>query len=245
VIPHPRSWFTLTGFKRGLKPISSFEMHISAFLVLGLVANVLATPTPAAHIEKRNAQDIMDALGSVKTSVDALDTAVNAVPNNSTTPDLTSLANVATMAGKVGDTIKAAMTKIQNTGTVSLIGALPIQGSATALSDSVTTVTGDLVKKRAPVKAAGLSQVVGQMLQMQKAMSGGLSMAVTAKLPSLAAGLAGNTANSINQSFDTAIKAFMADAASMNGTAPAVAAPPPARARSIVADPLSGLLTVR
>lgn len=224
-------------------------MHLAALFCLGLVANILATPVPGT-IQKRNAQDIMDALGSVKKSVDALDTAVNAVPSNSTTPDLTALGNVAIMATKVGDTIKSAMTKIMNTGNVGLIGALPLQGSATALSDSVTTVTGDLVKKKAPIKAAGLSQVVGQMLQMQKDMSAGLSKAVTAKLPALAAGLAGGTADSINKSFDTAIKAFMADAAASNSTTPAAATPPPAtpppaRARSLVTDALSGLLTVR
>jgi len=225
-------------------------MHIAAFFVLGMVATILATPVPGSHIEKRSAQDIMDALGSVKKSVDALDTAVNAVSTNSTTPDLTALGNVASSASKVGDTIKAAMTKIMNTEAVNLIAALPIQGSATGLSDSVTKVTGDLVKKKAPIKAAGLSQVVGQMLQMQKTMSAGLTKAVTAKLPALAGTLAGGTSNQINQSFDTAIKSFMADAASStNGTtadaAAAAAVPPPARARSLTADPFSGLLTAR
>jgi hypothetical protein len=221
-------------------------MNLAGILLLGIVANVLATPIPGAHIKKRSAQDIMDALGSVKKSVDNLDTAVNAVPTNSTTPDLTALGNVATMASKVGDTIKSAMTKITNTGTVGLIGAIPIQGSATGLSDSVTKVTGDLVMKKAPIKAAGLSQVVGQMLMMQKAMSGGLSMAVTAKLPALAGGFAGGTSDKINQSFDTAIKSFMADAASsMNGMAAATVMPPTARARSLVLDSYSGLLAVR
>jgi hypothetical protein len=221
-------------------------MHIATFFVLGMVANVLATPIPSIHIQKRNAQDIMDALGSVKKSVDALDTAVNAVPSNSTTPDLTALGNVATMASKVGDTIKTAMTKITNTGSVSLIGALPIQGSAKDLSGSVTKVTGDLVKKKAPIKAAGLSQVVGQMLQMQKSMSAGLSMAVTAKLPSLAAGIAGKTSDSINQSFDTAIKSFMADAvAPAKNITAAAATTPPVRARSIIAGLRSGLLAIR
>jgi hypothetical protein len=221
-------------------------MHLAAFFLLGMVADVLATPVTIAHIQKRNAQDIMDALGSVKKSVDALDTAVNAVPNNSTTRDLTALGNVATMASKVGDTIKTAMTKITNTGSVGLIDALPIQGSAKDLSGSVTKVTGDLVMKKAPIKAAGLSQVVGQMLQMQKQMSGGLSKAVTAKLPAFAAGLAGKTSDSINQSFDTAIKSFMADAAApANGTTPAAIASSTARTRSIIANPVTGLVSIR
>jgi hypothetical protein len=190
-------------------------MHLTTtLLTLAFAATGLAAPTNS--IQARDAATVMTALNIVTTSVKGLDKAVNAL-NSST--DAVALGNIATMGQNVGDTVKKAQAMVEGTGPVSLFSAIQVMQSANGLTDSLTTTTGDLVKKKPIVDQAGLSPVVAQMLMMQKSASAGFSGAVTDKVPALAKPIVQGSAKKVNDVLDGAIKAYMARAA--NGTATA------------------------
>jgi hypothetical protein len=178
-------------------------MHLSTFFCIALANNVLAIP--ANDLTRRAGGAIPNAIGMVKTSVDKLDTAVLSIKNGS---DVTALGNVATQATAVGDTIKKAQKMIENAPALSLIGALDVQQSASGLTSSLMKTTTDLISKKPQIQQAGLSQVVGMMLVMQKNQSTGLVNAISQKVPALARPLAQGQSNQVNAALDMAIKAF-------------------------------------
>jgi hypothetical protein len=187
----------------------------TTILTLALATTGLSAPT---SILSRDAADVMAALNMVTTSVKALDKAVKSL-NSST--DAVALGNIANTSQAVGTTVKKAQTMVENTGPVSIFSALQVMTSANALSDSLTTTTIDLVKKKPIVAQAGLSSVVAMMLTTQKTASAGLSGAVADKVPALAKPIAQQSAKKVSDALDSAIKAFTVPGKAVNGTTPA------------------------
>ncbi|KAK3062159.1 hypothetical protein LTS18_004713 [Coniosporium uncinatum] len=99
-------------------------MRPQIFLTLSLAALAVAAPQLFSNPKAR--KTITSALGSVKTAVDDLDTAVKAI--NSTDP--TVLTPLATKSTAIGDNIRSATTTIQGADSVELIGALVPRKSA-------------------------------------------------------------------------------------------------------------------
>lgn len=192
-------------------------MRLSTTLLFILGSTALAAPANNHIIQARDAATVMSALDMVTKSVNALDTAVNSLDSST---NAAALGAIATKSQAVGDTVKKAQTMVEGTGPVSIFAALQVMSSANALTDSLTTTTGDLVSKKPIVDQAGLSSVVGMMLMMQKSASSGFSGAVTEKVPALAKGIAMGSAKKVNDALESAIKVYSMPAMpSANGAA--------------------------
>jgi hypothetical protein len=213
-----------------------FAMHFSVFVSMALAASAFAVPT---ELERR-ANEIPTAINMVTTSVKGLDTAVKGIRNSS---DITALGNVATKATAVGDTLKKAQTMVMAAPQAGLLGSLPIQNAASDLTDSLNTLSTDLVAKQPVIKQAGLDQVVAQMLMMQKTQSGGFVKAISMKVPGFAQGLAQGQGDMANAALDKAIKAYSAGATPAAGNNTAAASPAaPAAVSSASAAAKRGLM---
>ncbi|KAF2424823.1 hypothetical protein EJ08DRAFT_410293 [Tothia fuscella] len=204
-------------------------MYFPTLLTLGLAVNTLAAPNPI--LVSRSVNDIKTAIKSVQKSLDSLDTAVRAL-NSST--DAKALSNIATKATALSTTINTAMTKVMNTQPIGLVGATMIQSAADGLASSVIKVSKDLVKKKVIIQMAGLTQVVGQMLAMQKNQSSGFTNAVVSKVPTLAQGIAIMQGTKANTALDMVIKAYAVNGTAATLPAPSTAVPAPVAAAPAV-----------
>ena len=197
-------------------------MHFSSFVTLGLFGFALAAPAPEPQLlpKPQDTKKITGALSMVQKSIDGLDTAVKAVNSS----DIAGLAPLATKATAIGPTIQMAMTMINGAGMVGITDALQISNTASGLSDSLNTLSTDLISKKGFIQQAGLSGTVVSLLQQQQGSSMGLVKAVTGKLPALAQPLAQQQTAGITDPLNKVIQAF-----SQNSTTPAAgAAPAPA-----------------
>lgn len=144
------------------------------------------------------------ALDMVQKSVTDLDSSVKLVKPNNTQ----ALADVATKADGLGTTTKKAQTMIQGADQADLTGALSIEKSAKGLTQSLSTLSIDLIAIKPTVDQAGLSPTVVMLLQQQKQASGGLVKAVMDKVPSLAQGQAQSQSQAVSASLDRVIQAY-------------------------------------
>ncbi|KAK3079916.1 hypothetical protein LTS18_003595, partial [Coniosporium uncinatum] len=166
--------------------------------------NTLAQAAPQLLPYPKAQKTITSALGSVKTAVDDLDTAVKAI--NSTDP--TALTPLATKCTAIGDNIRSATTTIQGAHSVDLSGALALQKCASGLTDSLNSHSTDSTAKKPIVDMAGLSSTVATLIQMQQSMNGALVKAVTDKVPAPAQGLAGQTSQGVNVALQKVVTAY-------------------------------------
>jgi hypothetical protein len=174
----------------------------------------------------KGAKMIMGALSMVQKSVDDLDVSVTKVKPG---PDgLTALADLATKGTGLGDTIKAAQSKIQSAPETDLGGALQIQNSAKDLTKSLDKLSDDLIAIEPVVRQAGLSSAVVDILQQQQSNSGGLVNSITEKLPKAAQGLAKGQTAGVTDSLKRVIDAYQKGASmAPKPVAPLPPSPPP------------------
>lgn len=188
------------------------------------------------------AQTITSSLGMVKSSIDSLDTAVNAINS----PDPNQLAPLATMSQMVGTTIQQATSNINavdgqvreknssgpkppansaadNTAQIGLTDALQVSGSASDLTDSLNTLSTDLIAKKPIIDQTGLSPVVAMMLQQQQQSSTGLTSAISAKLPAIAQGQADQQGQAVSAALAKVVNAY-SQGSTASGAAPAAGA---------------------
>ena len=206
-------------------------MHFSVAFLL-VIAAVSAAPNPHPQLIPspggiKAGKTIGGALDMVQKSVTDLDSSVKLVKPNNTQ----ALADVATKADGLGTTIKKAQTMIQGADQADLTGSLSIQKSAEGLSQSLSTLSTDLIAIKPTVDQAGLSPTVVMLLQQQKKSSGTLVKAVMDKVPALAQGQAQTQSQAVSDSLDRVIKEYSKPAsAPAPGVAPSPAAAPPAGA---------------
>ncbi|KAL8288271.1 hypothetical protein RB601_004607 [Gaeumannomyces tritici] len=216
-------------------------MHISRALpaVLLWFQAVTAAPSP---LERRQASVLKGAISKVMGNLKTLDTAVQGL-------DGSNLNSAAPLLGAVEGTQKSlaeASATIKGAKSLGLFEAIGMLQPANDLTAQVQKTLGDLTAKKAVFDQLGVSPAVADALKQQKAASGELTTAMFSKLPAIAQGLGGGTADKLNKAVDDAIKAFEAPPAAAapkpapNPASPAVPASPAAPASSAPApDPAS------
>lgn len=181
-------------------------MRLIILVAAGLIRQGLTAPAVRERniYEKRTDSDITEAIDQVKAATDDLDLAVAGV----TSGDTNALLNVQNMATALGGVITTAIQKVEDSPEVDLIGALGVQGSGSALQDSLVTTTGDLVDKKPIFDEAGVSSVVLTQLQDQKSQSGQLIDAVAEKVPLIAKPFAALQGQMVSDTLDEAIAVY-------------------------------------
>ncbi|KAF6835538.1 cell wall serine-threonine-rich galactomannoprotein mp1 [Colletotrichum plurivorum] len=152
----------------------------------------------------RQKDTITSALGMVQTSLQKLDTAVKGL--SATDPN--SITGVLNGAQGAQTSLETATSMIQNADNIGLFGALGLQQTATGVVDQVTTTLGDLTQKKPVFDQLGVTSVVSDALQQQKAGSGALSEALLSKVPALARPIAQQSTGQLTEALDNAIAAF-------------------------------------
>ncbi|KAH8886760.1 hypothetical protein GQ53DRAFT_337004 [Thozetella sp. PMI_491] len=187
-------------------------MQITSILVL--VSTALALPT--SSVSKRDLATIQKAIGTVQTALGGLDTAIKGL---STDPN--TAAPILTSSTGVQSAIKQATADISASQMLSLTDALSLQKTATGLTDTVKTVTGDLTGKKAILDQLGVTSVAVQTLQQQKTDSAALGKAIVSKVPAIGQSIAQQSIDQINTAIDAGITTLMTGtpAAGGNGTA--------------------------
>ncbi|KAK2060000.1 hypothetical protein LY76DRAFT_485261, partial [Colletotrichum caudatum] len=164
---------------------------------------------------------ITGAIGMVQSSLQKLDTAVNKL--SATDPN--TAVGVLNAAQGAQTTLEKAATQISGADNLGLIGALGLQQTAGDLVTQVETTLGDLEKKKPVFDQLGVSPVVADALQQQKAGSGQLQEMLLSKIPAIARPIAEKSTGQLSTAIDSAIKTFQKPAAA-KPAAPAVPAVP-------------------
>ncbi|KAL0933930.1 cell wall protein [Colletotrichum truncatum] len=196
-------------------------MHIFQILLIALQAWAI---TAAPILASRQAKTITTALGMVQTSLEKLDTAVKGLsasdPNSA----------VAVLNGAQGaqSALEKATSMIEGANNLGLIGALGLQQTADGVVGQVQTTLGDLTAKKPVFDQLGVTSVVSDALQQQKAGSGQLSEALLSKVPAIARPIAQQSTGQLTEALDGAIAAFSKPAAKPPAAPKPPAAAPPA-----------------
>lgn len=168
---------------------------------LALVA-LLGTAFAAPTI-KRDVTTITNALASVNGATANLDNAVEAFDGT-----LTSALTIAGDSNDVLTAINNAITEVEGTSDVGLLGTLPVAGSTIQLIGTVDKTINDLISKKSLFDSSGTSSVVLSQLQSLSAASNTLGSDITSKVPALADILAESLNALISAAFKKGINAF-------------------------------------
>ncbi|CCF42957.1 cell wall protein, partial [Colletotrichum higginsianum] len=185
-----------------------------------LVALQAWAVTAGPVIVPRQKDVITGALGMVQSSLTKLDTAVNAL----TATDANSAVGVLNAAQGAQSSIEKATSKIEAADNLGLFGALGLQQTATDLVGQVQTTLGDLEKKKPVFDQLGVTSVVSDALQQQKAGSGQLGEMLLSKVPAIARPIAKKSTGQLTEAIDKAIATFKKPAAAKPPAAPPAAA---------------------
>lgn len=198
-------------------------MHALQLLLIALQAWVIT----AGPIVPRQAKKITGALGMVQSSLQKLDTAVKGLSAS----DPNSAVGVLNAAQGAQSALGSATSMIKEAKNLGLIGALGLQQTASGLVEQVQTTLGDLTQKKPVFDQLGVTPVVADALQQQKASSGELGDTLLSKVPALARPIAKKSTGQLTQALDKAIAAFSRPAAAApKPAAPPVPASPPPKA---------------
>ncbi|KAK6211685.1 cell wall protein [Colletotrichum tabaci] len=196
-----------------------------------LVALQAWAVTAGPVIVPRQKDVITGALGMVQSSLTKLDTAVNAL----TATDANSAVGVLNAAQGAQSSIEKATSKIEAADNLGLFGALGLQQTATDLVGQVQTTLGDLEKKKPVFDQLGVTSVVSDALQQQKAGSGQLGEMLLSKVPAIARPIAKKSTGQLTEAIDKAIATFKKPAAAKPPAAPPAAPAAPAAAAAAAA----------
>ncbi|KAJ0159153.1 Cell wall mannoprotein 1 [Colletotrichum tanaceti] len=183
-------------------------MQLTKTLLFALVGTAFATP-----VEKRQVAILQQAVTDVQGAITKLDTAVKAVGDdvNSAQPVLAAATELKGVITKSGEAIQGAQP-------LQLQEALGLQQIASDLQSSATTLVDDIIAKKPNFDKIGVSNVVLQNLQDEKATTTSLASSIVAKVPAIGQGIAQQAVDQITAVLDKAITAYSAGGG---------AAPPP------------------
>ncbi|KAK1452450.1 cell wall protein [Colletotrichum melonis] len=190
-------------------------------VVLILLGGANATPVGITLVT-RSARPITDALETVQTSLKKLDTAVNALSPSS--PD--TLVAILNASEEAQATLESATAKIRSADNVGIFGALRLQRKASGLIEAVRTTLGDLSEKKPTFDQLGVTSVVADALQKQKASSGQLGETLLSKIPSLVQGIAQQSTGQLSTALETALEVFKTPSKAKKPPPAAPPAPP-------------------
>ncbi|OHF03870.1 hypothetical protein CORC01_00732 [Colletotrichum orchidophilum] len=207
-------------------------MQLTKTLLFALVGTAFASP-----IEKRQLAIIQGAVTSVQGALSKLNTAVQGVGN-----DVASAQPILAASTDVQMVLSKAATDIQGAQPLQLQEALGLQQTAGDLTMSASALIDTLISKKPNFDMIGVSSVVLQNLQQQKAASGDLGTAIVSKVPAIGQGIAQQSIDQISSALDRGITAFSAGGAAPAGAKPATntTAPPaaaPAKPKTPAAAP--------
>ncbi|KAI9713550.1 MAG: hypothetical protein M1820_000932 [Bogoriella megaspora] len=177
-------------------------MQVKFALLASLIGTTFAAPAQSS-IEKRDFITIDNALNSVNSATQTLDTAVKAFDGS-----IDSLLAVNTDSGNVLTAIQNANTAVAGTSPVLLAGALAVAGTTTKLVQTVDTTIDDLIDKKPAFDTAGVTSLVLSQLQQQSDASNTLGQTIKGKVPLLAKPIADVLNAQISSAFQRGIKAF-------------------------------------
>ncbi|TDZ14903.1 Cell wall mannoprotein 1 [Colletotrichum sidae] len=178
-------------------------MYAFRILLVALQAWAIAA-SPILVARQRDI--ITSALTGVQKSLQNLDTAVRGLsasdPNSA----------VAVLNGAQGaqEALSKATTMISGADNLGLFGALGLQQTADGLVTQVQTTLGDLTQKKPVFDQLGVTSVVSDALQQQKAGSGALASTLLEKVPAIARPIAEQSTGQLTEALDKAIAAFSA-----------------------------------
>ncbi|KAJ0165903.1 hypothetical protein CTA2_9532 [Colletotrichum tanaceti] len=172
--------------------------------VLLVALQTLAVTAGPAAILPRQRDAITGALGMVQSSLTKLDTAVNAL----SATDANSAVGVLNAAQGAQASIEKATSRIEAADELGIFGALGLQQTATDLVGQVQTTLGDLEKKKPVFDQLGVTSVVSDALQQQKAGSGALGETLLTKVPAIARPIAQKSTGQLTEAIDKAIATF-------------------------------------
>lgn len=196
-------------------------MYALQVLLVSLQAwAVVAAPHPKILVSRQK-DTITTALGMVQGSLEGLDTAVKAL----SVSDPNSVAGVLTAAQASQSALDTATTMIDGADNLGLFAAIGLQGTADGLVTQVQTTLGDLSQKKPVFDQLGVTSVVADSLQQQKAGSTKLGDTLLTKVPAIAKPIAQMSTGQLGEALDSAIAVFNQPAAGG-----AAAAKPPAAA---------------
>ncbi|KAI9661877.1 MAG: hypothetical protein M1821_009116 [Bathelium mastoideum] len=169
------------------------------FALLALLGTASAAPT----VVKRDAATIIGALESVNNATQTLDAAVKAFDGTAL-----SALGVAGDSTTVLTTINNAITTVEGTSDVTILGVLPVAGATIQLIGTLDQTINDLINQKPKFDSSGTSAVVLSQLQQQSAASTTLGNDITAKLPALADLIADGLNDQIKAAFQRGIAAY-------------------------------------
>lgn len=169
---------------------------------LALVA-LLGTASAAPTVAKRDVTTITTALANVNNATVTLDNAVKSFDGS-----IGSALGVAGDSTAVLTAINNAITEVQGTSDVGILGALPVAGSTIELIGSLDETINDLIKQKPKFDSSGTSSVVLSQLQQQDSASASLGSTIKSKLPVLADLLADSLNGQISSAFQRGIQAY-------------------------------------
>ncbi|KAK1590390.1 uncharacterized protein LY79DRAFT_515837 [Colletotrichum navitas] len=196
--------------------------------VLAAALHVLAI-TAGPVLVARQKDVITGAISMVQGSLQNLDTAIKQLSAS----DPNTAVGVLNAAQGAQTTLQVAATQISGADDLGLVGALGLQQTAGDLVTQVETTLGDLEQKKPVFDQLGVSSVVADSLEQQKAGSGQLGEMLLSKIPAIARPIAKKSTGQLDTAIDSAIATFKMPPAAMPAT-PAVPAVPAAPAAPAV-----------
>ncbi|KAF2231940.1 hypothetical protein EV356DRAFT_506362 [Viridothelium virens] len=172
------------------------KLNLSLLALLGVV-------TAAPTVVKRDVTTITNALASVNSATVTLDGAVKSFDGTAL-----SALGVAGDSTAVLSAINTAITEVEGTSDVGILGALPIAGSTTQLIGTLDETINDLIKQKPLFDSSGTSAIVLSQLQQQSNASSVLGSDIKSKLPILADLLADSLNAQISAAFKRGIAAY-------------------------------------
>ncbi|KAH0432958.1 cell wall serine-threonine-rich galactomannoprotein mp1 [Colletotrichum camelliae] len=177
-------------------------MYVFQILIVALQAWAIT----ASPIFPRQRDVITGALDMVGGSLQKLDTAVKSLSAS----DPNTAVAVLNAAQGAQTALGSATSTIDGANNLGLFGALGLQQTATGLVEQVQTTLGDLAQKKPVFDQLGVTPVVRDALQQQKASSGQLGDTLLTKVPAIARPIAQQSTGQLTEAIDGAIAAFSA-----------------------------------
>ncbi|KIW07230.1 uncharacterized protein PV09_02087 [Verruconis gallopava] len=191
------------------------------FSILAAAGFVTAQPS----IYERQVATIVGVLSQINTDTQALDTAVKGFNGAG---DIQSLQAA---ADKVATSVTNGVQTVNSATSISLTDALQLQSQVQNLQSTIESTVNDLISKKSALVSAGAGPQVSQNLNAQLSGSQQLATAISGKVPSEVATLAGQLASGITSALQKGVNAFQ-DVGAASTTASAVATASESRSAS-------------
>jgi hypothetical protein len=166
----------------------------------------LATANEALSIYQRQVQTINQVLMRINTDTQSLNTAVQRFLGPNDIPALQQASN------QVAQSVTQGAQQISQASTISLTDAVQLQNQVTGLQSTLTSTVNNLMAKQNVIVQAGAGPVIAQSLNQQLQGVQQLSMALVAKLPQQAQGIAQQASVGITNSLQMGVDMFAGQA---------------------------------